>query len=88
MLLTQNSSTNSSAACLCFGCHLKLKSTPRCAAEWLTGYENHRTEAAHRTSLIIKRVCFEAFDCYIALFYLAFWQRDILQASPLPLVGA
>jgi Calcium-activated chloride channel len=48
-------------------------------AEKLTALENHRTAHAHRTSLIFKRICFEAFDCYIALFYLAFWQCDVLK---------
>eukprot|EP00892_Ulva_mutabilis_P012367 jgi/Ulvmu1/9502/UM052_0075.1 len=45
----------------------------------LTTFENHRYAHEHRSSLIIKRFLFEAFDCYIALFYLAFWHLDILK---------
>ena len=46
-------------------------------AEWLTGLENHRLEEEHENSVIIKRFCFEAFECYIALVSLAFVQFDI-----------
>lgn len=45
----------------------------------LTRYENHRLAHQHRASLVIKRFLFEAFDCYIALFYLAFWHLDIMK---------
>lgn len=48
-------------------------------AEALTDFENHRHEDAHRASLIVKRFLFEAFDCYIALFYLAFWDLNIMK---------
>lgn len=47
-------------------------------AEWLTERENHRTFHEHRNAVVAKRVLFEAFDCYIALFYLAFVRLDIL----------
>ena len=33
-------------------------------AHALTDLENHRTQRAHDNSLILKRFCFEAFDCY------------------------
>lgn len=49
----------------------------RSVAEWLTDLENHETEAQHENSLIFKRFFFEACDAYFALFYLAFYERDI-----------
>jgi hypothetical protein len=55
----------------------QLNSTFRTVAQWLTARENHRTRHAHESSLIAKRVLFEAFDCYISLFYLAFCQVTI-----------
>eukprot|EP00210_Caulerpa_lentillifera_P003186 g3044.t2 len=51
----------------------------RKVAEVLTDWENHRTEQAHESSLILKRFFFDAFDSYIALFYLAFVERDVLK---------
>jgi anoctamin-10 len=49
----------------------------RLIAEKLTAWENHETTVNHRNSLILKRFLFEAFDCWVALFYLAFYERDI-----------
>ena len=46
-------------------------------AERLTHFENHETEVAHTNSVVVKRFLFEAFDCYVALFYLAFWERNV-----------
>ena len=46
-------------------------------AEWLTAREPHVEAAAAQRSMQLKRFLFEAFDCYIALFYLAFVQCDI-----------
>eukprot|EP00658_Telonema_sp_P-2_P062257 TRINITY_DN5092_c0_g1_i1.p1 TRINITY_DN5092_c0_g1~~TRINITY_DN5092_c0_g1_i1.p1 ORF type:complete len:734 (+),score=185.73 TRINITY_DN5092_c0_g1_i1:40-2241(+) len=46
-------------------------------AEWLTSLENHRTEHDHQSSLIAKRFLFEAFDAYIGLFYIAFYELDV-----------
>lgn len=54
-----------------------LNSVYRVIAEVLTERENHETEASYRDSLILKRFLFEAFDCYVALFYLAFYERDV-----------
>jgi len=54
-----------------------LNTLYRSIAEWLTALENHRTDNDHNNSLIIKRIFFECFDCYIALFYLAFFKCDI-----------
>ena len=44
----------------------------------LTNWENHRSPTQHENALYVKRFFFEAFDCYIALFYLAFIENDIV----------
>ena len=46
-------------------------------AEYLTDFENHRTQRAYENSLVLKRFFFEAFDCYVALFYIAFELGDV-----------
>eukprot|EP00560_Eucampia_antarctica_P003750 CAMPEP_0197832480 /NCGR_PEP_ID=MMETSP1437-20131217/14974_1 /TAXON_ID=49252 ORGANISM="Eucampia antarctica, Strain CCMP1452" /NCGR_SAMPLE_ID=MMETSP1437 /ASSEMBLY_ACC=CAM_ASM_001096 /LENGTH=734 /DNA_ID=CAMNT_0043435879 /DNA_START=77 /DNA_END=2281 /DNA_ORIENTATION=- len=51
--------------------------TYRSIAEKLTTWENHETVISHENSLICKRFFFEAFDAYLILFYLAFYERDI-----------
>jgi len=48
-------------------------------AKALTDWENHKTDAEYENSLILKRFLFEAFDCYISLFYLAFYELDIMR---------
>jgi len=58
-------------------CILTLNSIYRKIATALTSWENHETSLDHLNSLILKRFLFEAFDCYIALFYLAFYERDV-----------
>eukprot|EP00899_Mesostigma_viride_P023139 jgi/Mesvir1/4009/Mv03702-RA.2 len=45
-------------------------------AKRLTRYENHRTEAEHENALVVKRFLFEAFDNYLALFYVGFYELD------------
>ena len=54
-----------------------LNSVYKRVARALTELENHRTQRAHDNSLILKRFCFEAFDCYVALFYIALGQQDV-----------
>jgi anoctamin-10 len=54
-----------------------LNKVYRKVATWLTEFENHKTEDAFQNSLNLKRFLFECFDCYIALFYLAFYERDV-----------
>ena len=54
-----------------------LNSVYKRVAHALTDLENHTTQRAHDNSLILKRFCFEAFDCYVALFYIAFGQQDV-----------
>ncbi|KAL3923734.1 MAG: hypothetical protein SGILL_001484 [Bacillariaceae sp.] len=49
----------------------------RKVARRLTEFENHMTEESFQNSLILKRFLFECFDCYVALFYLAFYERDV-----------
>lgn len=56
---------------------MMLNTLYRNIAEWLTTLENHRTDHHFNNSLIVKRIFFESFDCYIALFYLAFCKFDI-----------
>lgn len=49
----------------------------RRVAEKLTDWENHESKIGHENSLIIKRFLFEAFDAYVILLYLAFFEKDI-----------
>ena len=58
-------------------CILTLNTIYRQIARKLTDWENHITQTEHDNSMILKRFLFEAFDCYVALFYLAFFERDI-----------
>ncbi|CBJ25617.1 conserved unknown protein [Ectocarpus siliculosus] len=51
----------------------------RTVATHLTDRENHPTEEDYQNNLMIKRFLFEAFDCYVSLFYLAFVQFDMLK---------
>jgi hypothetical protein len=39
---------------------------------WLTHFENHRTDASHEASLVIKTCLFRFVTNYVALFYIAF----------------
>jgi anoctamin-10 len=58
-------------------CIFVLNKFYRMVAEVLTSWENHETSVNHRNSIVLKRFLFEAFDCYVALFYLAFYERDV-----------
>ena len=58
-------------------CIFALNKLYRIVAEALTAWENHETNITHRNSIVLKRFLFEAFDCYVALFYLAFYERDV-----------
>ena len=58
-------------------CIFILNKIYRIVAEALTAWENHETNVTHRNSIVLKRFLFEAFDCYVALFYLAFYERDV-----------
>jgi len=48
-------------------------------AQRLTNWENHDTSLSHKNSLILKRFFFEAFDAYLILFYLAFYEQSVLK---------
>ena len=50
----------------------------RSVAEYCTDIENHRTEYHWNSSLTVKRVFFELFDCFLPLFYIAFYQLNII----------
>ena len=54
-----------------------LNSIFRRVAFALTKFENHRHESMHQASLLIKRFAFEACDCYLVLFYIAFELQDV-----------
>lgn len=56
---------------------MALNKCYRCVAERLTENENHKLQQDHDNSLIAKRFVFEAFDCYVSLFYVGFVQQDI-----------
>ncbi len=58
-------------------CILTLNALYRRVASKLTDWENHETQTSHDHSFVLKRFLFEAFDCYIVLFYLAFYERDV-----------
>jgi len=47
-------------------------------AKKLTEWENHETSVSHQNSLILKRFLFEAFDAYLILFYLAFYEQNVM----------
>eukprot|EP00802_Teleaulax_amphioxeia_P022221 Tamp_22644.p2 GENE.Tamp_22644~~Tamp_22644.p2 ORF type:complete len:197 (+),score=22.03 Tamp_22644:353-943(+) len=53
---------------------MMLNKAYRQIAEYLTDLENHRLARDYETSLILKRVLFESFDCYAVLLYIAFYQ--------------
>ncbi|OQR97514.1 anthranilate synthase component I [Thraustotheca clavata] len=50
----------------------------RKVATKLTLWENHATHADYENAFVLKRFLFEAFDCYVPLFYLAFVERDVV----------
>lgn len=58
---------------------MQLNSLYQTTAHWLTDEENPRTNLQYDNSVILKRFLFESFDCYIALFYLAFFQFDVIR---------
>jgi len=57
----------------------KMNSGYRKVAKKLTDWENHETQAAYENSMVIKRFWFEASDCYLVLFYLAFFEQDVVK---------
>ncbi|KAK3710543.1 hypothetical protein QZH41_009363 [Actinostola sp. cb2023] len=55
-----------------------LNTLYRTVAHFCTDLENHRTEREWNNSLITKRVMFEVFDCFIPLFYITFYQLNVV----------
>lgn len=44
-------------------------------ARWLTERENHRTDSEYATHLLTKTVVFKFINCYISLYYIAFFKE-------------
>ena len=61
---------------------MTLNNLYRMIATQLCQWENHETNEDFEASLLKKRFAFEAFDCYVALFYLAFWECDANLVRP------
>ncbi|KAI4810761.1 hypothetical protein KUCAC02_013692 [Chaenocephalus aceratus] len=49
----------------------------RYAAEFLTGWENHRLESSYQNQLVLKVLVFNFFNCFASLFYIAFAMQDM-----------
>nr|XP_009936382.1 PREDICTED: anoctamin-10 [Opisthocomus hoazin] len=49
----------------------------RCAAEFLTAWENHRLESSYQNHLILKVLVFNFLNCFASLFYIAFVLFDM-----------
>ena len=58
-------------------CIMVLNTTYSKIATALTQWENHETHQDYANALVLKRFLFEMFDCYVSLFYLAFFERDM-----------
>ncbi|CAL8337851.1 anoctamin-10 isoform X1 [Gadus morhua] len=50
----------------------------RYAAEFLTGWENHRLESSYQNHLVLKVLVFNFFNCFASLFYIAFVMQDMV----------
>ncbi|XP_061570872.1 anoctamin-10-like isoform X1 [Cololabis saira] len=50
----------------------------RYAAEFLTGWENHRLESSYQNHLVLKVLVFNFFNCFASLFYIAFAMQDMV----------
>ncbi|XP_078073040.1 anoctamin-10 [Mustelus asterias] len=49
----------------------------RCAAEFLTSWENHRLESSFQNHLVLKVLVFNFINCFASLFYIAFILQDM-----------
>ncbi|KAM9307665.1 anoctamin-10 [Gastrophryne carolinensis] len=49
----------------------------RYAAEFLTGWENHRLESSYQNHLVLKVLVFYVINCFSSLFYIAFVMYDV-----------
>ena len=57
-------------------CTMIINGYFRQIAEWLTDRENHKYQSTYDNSLIIKRVIFEFFDCFLPLIYFGWWDLN------------
>ncbi|CAI2170722.1 1786_t:CDS:10 [Funneliformis geosporum] len=48
-------------------------------ADWLTTFENHRTETSYEDSLILKSYLFDFVNCYSGLFYILFFKEKFIK---------
>lgn len=55
-----------------------LKSLSRGNIDSLWSILSSRTFREWHSALVVKRVCFECFDCFMPLFYIAFYQLDVV----------
>ncbi len=56
---------------------MSMNAIYRKIAKYLTDWENHESQVTYNNSLICKRFFFEAFDAYLVLMYLAFYEQDV-----------
>uniref|UniRef100_A0A8C1NEB9 Anoctamin n=1 Tax=Cyprinus carpio TaxID=7962 RepID=A0A8C1NEB9_CYPCA len=50
----------------------------RCAAEFLTDWENHRLESSFQNHLVLKVLVFNFVNCFASLFYIAFVMQNMV----------
>ncbi|XP_022082419.1 anoctamin-10-like isoform X2 [Acanthaster planci] len=48
-------------------------------ASYLNDWENHRLNSTHENNLIMKLIVFDFANCFMALFYVAFYQQDMVR---------
>jgi hypothetical protein len=56
---------------------LTMNTCYRGIAQALTDWENHESQVTYNNSFIFKRFFFEAFDAYLVIMYLAFYEQDV-----------
>ncbi|XP_077978794.1 anoctamin-10-like [Glandiceps talaboti] len=54
-----------------------LNAIYRQVATLLNDWENHRLQSSHENNLILKLVMFDFINCFLSLFYIAFWLQDM-----------
>lgn len=56
-----------------------VNSIYRKIASFLNDWENHRLQSAHENNLILKLVVFDFANCFMCLFFIAFYQQDMVK---------
>ncbi|XP_071496822.1 anoctamin-10-like [Diadema antillarum] len=56
-----------------------INSIYRKIASFLNDWENHRLQSAHENNLILKLVVFDFSNCFMCLFFIAFYQQDMVK---------